>query len=260
MKKSILLSLIFLMSLSSSTFAQKTTPADTQEEEKITSKPTIDPKMEKIQELKQRIATKVAEMKILKKRVFVGKITELDNPYIIIAIKEGDKKIETDEDTVMTQITNGKSQKIAFKQLKKDQTIFTWGSYNQEGDILTAKSIVAKEEPIMLYGTITEIDLKGGTITLQTVNQTYVLDVEVFTKINSADNKKQPVKLGFSKIKKDSPALIQAVTILKKDEITYTANRILVLPSMTANVTPVTTPSVEPTISQSPTPSKNPIP
>lgn len=264
MKKiAIIFLLIGLITIQKNAFAQSEeeipTPTSTKDQKIITPVPT-DSTMEKIQDLKNRIATKVAELKLMKKRVFTGKVITLSNPYVTITTKEGDKKIETNEDTIFTSITNGKSKEIVFKDLKKDQNLITWGTYNQEGDILTAKEIVIKDTPLTLIGKISDIDLKGGTVTLKTDNNSYLLDIEVYSKINTIDKNGKIIKLGFSKVQTDSLALIQAVIIIKKDEITYTANRILIIPPKEVVISPTTTPSPIPTISKVVLPTKNPTP
>ena len=258
MKRTWLIVFLFLACIQKDAFAQnenETTTPDSVQQVTITPAPT-DSTMGKIQELKNRIATKVAELKLLKKRVFTGKISSLNDPFVTIATLDGDYKIETNEDTQISSITNGKSKELSFDNLKKDQNIITWGTYNQEGDILTAKDIVVKDTPLTLVGTISEVDLKGGTVTLKTEQKTYLIDIEVYSKINTIDKTGKMVKLGFSKVSINSLALVQAVIIIKKDEITYAANRILIIPPKEKTNNPSTTPSPIPTITNVVTPTK----
>jgi hypothetical protein len=259
----IVLLIVLITTFSKYTFAQSGNdiPTPTISKEEITDTPIpTDSTMEKIQDLKNRIATKVAELKLMKKRVFTGKIISLNDPYVTISTKDGDKKIETNEDTLFSSVISGKSKDIVFKDFKKDQNVITWGSYNQEGDILTSKEIVVKDTPLTLVGTITDIDLKGGTVTLKTEQQTYLLDIEVYSKINTIDKTGKLIKLGFSKVQTESLALVQAVIIIKKDEITYTANRTLIIPPKDEIISPTITPSPIPTITKVVTPTKKPTP
>lgn len=188
---------------------------------------------EKIQELKDRIATKVAELKLLKKKVMVGEISNLNSPSFTLTTAEGERKVETNEDTNITQAIDNKTKTMKFSELKKGKKVYVWGNYLKEADVLTAKAIFIKEIPSGLLGTISDVDIKAGTVTLQnpTTNQSYLLDVEVFTKINSLDKDNKITKFGFSKIKTGSRSYIYATQSSQKDAAPYTAYRILILPN-----------------------------
>lgn len=266
MKKILIFLTIILINGKSTVLAQTpviTTDQD-QNESTPAAKPTIVPstQMEKIQELKERIATKVAQLRLSKKKVLSGKITNLDSPLFTITENGNFYKIEVNEDTIITLSVDGKTKQIKFSDLKINQPIIAWGNYIQEGETLTAKGIFVKETFLALVGTINDVDIKGGTVTLQTVktNQSYLLDVETFTKINKLDKDNKIVKLGFSKAKVGSSALIYAIPASKEGAAPYTAYRILILPNTSSatptvllNISPASSPSAIPTKIISPT-------
>lgn len=261
MKKIFIFLIILLISGTSTVLAQTPTITTDQDlkEGTPTVKPTIVPttRIEKIQELKERLATMVAQQRLSKKKVLAGKITSLDNPLFTITATEGAHKIETNEDTTITLSTDSKTKLVKFSDLTIGQSVIAWGNYIQEGETLTAKGIFVKEISLGLVGTINDVDTKGGTVTLQTAktNQSYLLDVETFTKINTLDKDNKIAKLGFSKIKIGSSSFIYAYPQAKQGTAPYTAYRILVLP-WNFSVTPTAAPSISPTLAPSTTPSK----
>lgn len=259
MNKSIALLIIFYPMIASSVLAQTPTLTTAEQNESTPArKPILIPskQIEKIQELKERLATRVAQLRLSKKKVLIGKINSLDKPTLTLTALDGPRKIETDEDTTITLLTDSKTRAITFPDLKKGQSIIVWGTYIQEGDTLTAKAIWVKEPPLGLLGTIANVDIKGGTVTLQTLktNQSYLLDVEVFTKINTLDKDNKIAKFGFSKIKTGNRAYIYATPSSKKDAAPYTAYRILLLPN--PPITVITPEGVSPTSIPTTTPTK----
>jgi len=261
MKKIFIFLIIILISGKSTVLAQTPVTTIGQDQNEITPaiKPTIVPttQMEKIQELKERIATRVAQLRLSKKKVLSGKITDLNNPLFIITSNEGTHKIEINEDTIINLSIDSKTKLLKFSDLKINQSIIAWGNYIQEGETLTAKGIFVKETFLALVGTINDVDIKGGTVTLQTVktNQSYLLDVETFTKINTLDKDSKIIKLGFSKTKVGSFALIYATLANKEGAAPYTAYRILVLP-WGFSVTPTAIPTISPVSTPSAIPTK----
>ena len=234
-----------------------------EQESSPTAKPTtaLNPLEEKILGLKERIATKVAQLKLLKKKILIGKISTINESLLTLATKDGDRRVETDEDTTITQIAGDKRRNINFSELKKDQSVVVSGNYIQEGDILTAKAIFAKETPIVILGKVEGVSIKEGTITLtrSVDNQTIVFDIEIFTKINTVDKTNKITKIGLSKIPVGNTTLVVTTTTTKGEVITYTANRILVFPQLVPSP-PTPSPTIYPTASPSATPTKSKVP
>ena len=107
MKKIILTSItLFLLASNSSQAATTPTPKTTTLTPTVAAKNEIptDTTLEKIQQLKSIVASKVAEMNLVEKRGLIGKITETSNTQLTIVDVKGQTRIvDIDELTKFAQ-------------------------------------------------------------------------------------------------------------------------------------------------------------
>lgn len=226
-----------------------------EEEVSPTAKTTITPTTavtDKIQELKEKVASRVAALKKESMQGISGTVKSVSESVLIL-LKEGTEySIQFDEDTRTYAIdTNLQKKEIKLSATEKDNYVTVIGVINTQEKSGTARLVIEKEPNIVLIGKVDSVSTKDGTITLTgTDNKTYTADIEVTTKNNLYDSKKETLaKIGLSKI--EAGSYIHVYGTAGKEGNRVTAARILILPkALTAKEEP--TPTAQAT--QTPTP------
>jgi len=181
--------------------------------------------------LKEKIASKVAELRRQNWQAFSGKIVEIKKGEIEIKdYNEEKKKVFIDD--LLTKyylIKNNQKKEINFSDLKKDDYIIVSGVSTDKG--ISANVIFVDEKYLVDFGKIVEKDkneywLKVVTLT----NETISLDIEVFTEQWLLNIKSLHLeKTGFSKIKEGD--MIHFVVKDKKNENNrFSAQKIVIIP------------------------------
>lgn len=218
---------------------------------KTTATPTPTPIVdEKVSEFKERIATQVAKLNIIKKRGIIGTISDLANNQLTLEDMRANRRfIDVDELTKFTEI-GGKQ--IGISDLKKGETTTVIGLYNTESRRLTARFIKVEKLLERIRGEVTDIDKK--TFTLEVVDletkETKIIEVETTTKTSELTKEREIVKSGFSKIQVNERIFV--VGLSKKGEEGLTASRILLMPEFSPNLK--ASPTATPTPQKTPTP------
>lgn len=220
-------------------------------------------KQEQIKELRERLATKVAELREKARRAWHGEIKSISEKTILVTTKFGEKKIITDEETKFFKIGAGRKREIGLKDLVVGEKIVALGQVDQEKDEMAAKVIIAHVFPVNINGKVTAVDTEGGTITVQTLSRgSFIVDVETTTKILIWEKGEGLKKSGLSKINIDDRAHVNGLipTKPKEGENRITANRILVLPGKAVGITgeKPATPAASPKASPTATPTASP--
>ncbi len=223
---------------------------------------------EKIDDLKERLATKVEELRRTSPKAIHGTITNISLSSATIDTGQKAYKIELTDNIVVTQIIKGKRTKSKIDTLKKDDAVTIFGTYDETLDILQAKHIVieSKQQPKRLHGTIAEINKKDNSFTMKCIDGTiYTIDVETTTKNNSWLPGKEIQKSGFSKLEQNIFVTVLGIE-QKRQPDRYIAARILTWKSQTGNssqeqeLTPTQAITPSPTNRVSPTPRRSPTP
>ena len=82
----------------------------------------------KIKELKDKLASRVAELNLQTKKMIQGEIKTLSDQKIILTNNNIEINVNLDDDTTLTQQTgDGKKKTIKVDSMKSGQNIFTWG-------------------------------------------------------------------------------------------------------------------------------------
>jgi len=181
--------------------------------------------------LKEKIASKVAELRRQNFQAFSGKIVEIKKGEIEIKdYNDEKKKVLTDD--LLTKyylIKDNQKKEINFSDLKKDDYIIVSGVPTDKG--ISANMIFVDEKYLVDFGKIVEKDkneywLKVVTLT----NETISLDIEAFTKQWLLNIKSLELeRTGFSKIKEGD--MIHFVAKDKKNENNrLSAQKIVVIP------------------------------
>lgn len=198
-----------------------------------TGKKTATTKLEKdVQLLKDKIATKVAELRRENKTVVSGLVTGSDNTTITIQ-SDDDKnhKITYDESvTKLISVLKKTPQEIKIDNIKKDDYIIVSGL--QIEDTMTATSIYIDQKYLVLTGKVSDVKKADFQITVVTTDKdTYTLDIESATKqfiLNPKTN--ELVKSGFSKINVGDTVHFVVSKPQDKNTLNATAIRLLLIP------------------------------
>jgi len=181
--------------------------------------------------LKEKIASKVAQLRQENNQAVSGKITNLSENQIEIKDKD-DKKILIKLDSTLTKyyrIKNNQKKEINFSDLEKNNYIVVSGVTTDKG--INANLIFVDEKYLVEFGRVIEINKENYWLKINTItNENIIVDIETYTKqlmLNIKDL--QLEKTGFSKIKEGD--MINFVAKDEKNESNhFSAQKIIVIP------------------------------
>lgn len=197
-----------------------------------------------IDDLKERLATKVAELRQTQKKAVYGTVKAVSVSTFTIETKTNDLKIELTDDIKVFQLIKGKRTELTTEDLEKDDIVTVFGDYDTGLDLLKAKVVVIQAKPLLrTSGTVTAIDRDEFTVTVLAADgQTYTVDIEKTTQALAFSQEKGLVKGGFSKL--ETGRTIHVVgTAVPKEERRISAARLIDIGNLTGSPTP--TPTVE---------------
>lgn len=204
---------------------------------------------DKSKELLERLATRVAELRQMSHKAYSGNLKSINAKTIILTAIQGEKTVITDENTVFFRIDANGKREINLSSLKMDDYIAAFGQVELEKSEMKGKIIIAKEPSLAINGRAIDVDTENGTITLQTGKRgSFIVDIEVFTKILAWDKTEIFKKYGFSKIKVGDRIHLNGFmpAAVKDGASRLTANRVLVLPAAALGIINPATPSATP--------------
>ena len=238
----------FIISLFSVAFAAPSTPSAT---------------TQKIEDLKERIATKVAQLKTTQRRAVYGTVKAASITSFTVETLTRDLKIELTDDITVIQYLKGKRTVLTPEDISKGDAVVVFGQFDTTLDLLTARIVFIQGAlPEHVAGTVTDRNDKEFTLTVTTPQgQAVIIDIEKTTKTILWDReKKELVKSGFSTITTGSIVHIMG-TPVPKQEHRISADRILNLGNLNAPVGQAiqdASAAATPTKKESPTPTKKP--
>lgn len=265
MKKTFLILLLTTLLIPVSTrpiLAQTPTETDSSEEDtpsaSISGEQSIGEQLNKqINQLKERIASRVAELNLVEKRGIIGTVTETSGNQITFTDLNGKTRfIDVDEITKFSS-PSAKSS-FGLSDLTKGTKISVLGLYNKQSQRILARFIDSYVIPVFLSGRIADLDKINFTVTVIAENQKQtVVDIETITNISTHSKEDGISKLGFSKLTLGDRVLISGFPS-KNDPDLLAATRILVLPELPKNPKiivpePTTEITISPTNSQNTT-------
>jgi len=235
-------------------YAQTATPTASAKSPSQTATPSA-----QLEELKARLATKVAELRTVVKRAMYGTVKTISISSATVETKTKDIKIELTDDVVISQIIKGKRTILPIENLETQDPITVFGTYDETLDLLKAQYIFIenKTNVVRLSGIIADVDQEAYAITFNTKEgRSITVDIEKATKtmIWSADS--GIAKGGFSKLSVGDTVHVSGSPVPKKENY-YSAVRILDLGNITGAIsTPKTTdtPTASPSATTKPTP------
>lgn len=229
--KKIIITFLFLVFL---TFFPKDAYAAT-----ASPNPSVTPNQEDLQQiddLKTRIASRVAQLKLVEKKGIIGTVTDATNTQITLNDINGNIRfVDVDELTKFSNPNIKSTSSFGISDISKDMTIGVLGLYNKQSRRILARQISVVTLPKVLIGAVGSIDNKNFNFYLITEdNKKTFIDVETITKTYSYTSGDSLVTAGFSKIKVDLNMI--AVGFPDKQNPDHIiASRIILFPSTTKN-------------------------
>lgn len=199
-----------------------------------------------VEDLKERLATKVAQLRQTQRRAMYGTVKTVTLTSITIATKTKDIKIELSDNITVIQIRKGERTKLTIDDVEKGDTVTVFGDYDATLDLLKAKVIfIDGVVPTMINGEVTDVNRTDFTLTLKMQDGTsYVVDIENGTKTLRWNKDDGITKSGFSKVTVGDTVHVVGTPVPKKEN-RMSALRVLDISPPTA--TPSATPKLTPT-------------
>jgi len=241
---SIFTTMLFI-GVSSPAFAQTTSPAAT---------PTDTDKAQQLEDLKDRLATKVAELRQSQRLAIFGTIKSVSISTFIVETKTKDLKIEITDEIQIFQVLKGVRTELNIDNVEKGDVVTVFGEYDTTLELLKASIVFIQGiSPVQVSGAITNVNKDDYTITIESQDKkTYTIDFETTTKTSIWNGTAQE-KGGFSKFAVGDIIHITGSSVPKKEN-RISASRILtVIKSSTA-----TPSSPTPTVQTTKTPTATP--
>lgn len=215
--------------------------------------PTTSEKAQQIEDLKERLATKVAELRQAQRMAVYGTIKSVSISQFTVETKTKDLKIELTDEIKIFQKIKGERKELTTENLEKGDIVTVFGEYDATLELLKAKVVfIQATDPIRIAGKITEVNKKDYTITILTADATtYTIDFETITK-TSVWNGKELEKGGFSKLIVGDTIHVVGTAVPKKEN-RINAARIVNIGGASPTLAPSPTQSTSPSATATPT-------
>jgi len=208
--KKIIFSLLIIVALSiyavskavaiSPTPSKAATPLSTR---RSTPSPTATREDKQIEKIKDLVASKVAELKLVDKRGMVGKVKTSSDSQITATDFSG-KEIKVDVDE-LTKFNSSDKDSFGISDVKNGDVLSIIGLFNKDTERLLARFIsYATNIPENVEAVVTDKDAANFSLTIATTDgRKMTVDIESSTKTESYEDG-DTIKSGFSKIEKVS--------------------------------------------------------
>jgi len=229
MKKIILL-LIIITTIShiapiKTIYGQTTTPEPT-----VSSGEKL---IDEINNLREKVASKVAELNLVEKRGSLITVTQVSGNKITGSdLSDTTRIIDVDE---LTKFASPAAKSFGISDITIGTKISVIGLYNKQSKRVLARFVNTENLPTFLTGVISEIDKVNFTVNVVSENKKVnIIDIESITKTSSYSEEDGIVKLGFSKLAiGDRIHVVGFDNIKEKNRIS--ATRVLVFPKLPKN-------------------------
>ncbi|MBI5448765.1 hypothetical protein HY948_00370 [Candidatus Gottesmanbacteria bacterium] len=203
------------------------------------SEATPSTNQKQLNDLKDRLATKVAELRQLQRKAISGTVKTVSASTATIETATKDIKIELLDDIAIAQVIKGTRTKLTIDKLEKGDQVVVFGEFDATLDLLRAKAIFIESAlPQRIAGTVVETKKTDYTITVKTPEgKQYTVDIETITKISAWTSDKGMTKAGFSKLTSGDSVHVIGTPVAKKED-RLSALRILDLGNLTGRPIP----------------------
>lgn len=220
----------------------------------ITTSPTSQTLNEKlnsqINQLKDKIASRVTELNLVEKRGIIGVISETSSTQITLTdLAENIRQVDVDE---ITKFSSPSKTSFGLSDLTKGTKITVLGLYNKQSKRILARFINTSVDPVFLTGAVSDIDSKNITISIMSEDKkkTKIDIIQPSTKISEYNKTDGLTKMLFSNLNigdrisivgypdKKNPALIVASRIIIFAQIPKNPQISIQIPTPTKPLTP----------------------
>jgi hypothetical protein len=201
-------------------------------------------KEKQIEDLKDRLATKAAELSQTQRSAIAGPVKATSISSFTVETKTKDMKIELTDDIKVIQYLKGKRTVLTTDDIAKGDNVIVFGFYDSTLDLIKASVVfIDGTHETRVSGKITEIDKVNFTITVQGPGNTSTLvDVEKTTRAFDWVMGKGLEKGGFSKLAVGSLCTVTG-TPVPKETNRISASRIIQVVTQEAAAAQTATPS-----------------
>jgi len=188
--------------------------------------------IQQIDDLKTRIASRVAQLKLVEKKGIIGSVTDATNSQITLTDVNGNIRfVDVDE---LTKFSNPNASGTSFgiSDINKGMKLGILGLYNKQSRRILARHVGVLTMPKILIGAVSSIDSKNFNFNLVSEdNKQTFIDVETVTKTYSYSSGATLISAGFSKIKVDESIIVIGFPD-KQNPDHIIATRILLFPDV----------------------------
>lgn len=180
---------------------------------------------DQVSDLKERIASRVAQLKLVEKRGVIGTVTDLSDTQITLTnLQNNTQFVDVDELTKFASPSAKES--FGISDIKKNDRLGILGLYNKQSRRLLARFVETLKMPKTIHGAVAALDDKNFVIEIATNDGNKTVDVENITKTYSYTRGSELSRSGFSKIKEN-----QRITVVGfpdiKDKNRLIASRLI---------------------------------
>lgn len=199
-----------------------------------TASPTESVNNNAINDLKERIASRVAQLKLVERKGVVGTVTDVSDTQITLSDSQSNMRfVDVDE---LTKFSSP-SAKDAFgiSDITKGSNLGVLGLFNKQSRRVLARFVDVVSFPASFSGATASVDNKNFTLNVILENgEEKTVDVETVTKTLSYTKASGLTRLGFSKITEGEHVIVIGFQDVKnKNRII--ASRIILFPEIPVN-------------------------
>lgn len=166
---------------------------------KLTPTPTNTIQDSQIEKIKDLVASRVAELKLVDKRGFLGYVKSSSNTQITLTKTSGEQlMVDIDE---LTKFDGGSNESFGISDIENGDLLSIVGLYNKQTERMLARfTKITSSIPQNIEGVVTLKDISEFTLTIVTADgKERLVNVESSTKSTLYDGK-DTIKSGFTKI------------------------------------------------------------
>ena len=187
-----------------------------------------------INKLKDRIASRVAELKLVERRGIIGSVSGVSDTQITVLDSQNNNRfIDVDE---LTKFSSPSAKgSFGISDITKNNTLGILGLYNKQSRHLLARFVNIVILPKIIHGAVLSTDSDAFTVTIVDANKKQtIVDVENTTRSQQYTKTDGLKKYGFSKIKERQRIFVVGFQE-SKDQGHFIASRIIIFPDIPVN-------------------------
>jgi acetolactate synthase regulatory subunit len=186
-----------------------------------------------IDDLKNKVASKVAQLKLVEKRGLVGVVADTTATQITINdLNSNIRIIDVDEFTKFSS-PDAKAS-FGISDIKRGDKIGVLGLYNKESRRTLARFVNVLDIPEFVVGVVAVKDEENFNLTVATSGRSLKVSIENISKVYDVDSNGKLLRSGFSKITLKENIIVSGFFGPKLKD-TITAGRVLLFPGVAQN-------------------------